>query len=401
MRVLALFSWYLPRHNAGAEWMAHSMLRGLVARGHRCDVALSVPGRLGTVAQIDIDGVHVHRRRANVPALVAAADVIVTQIESTPAAARVARRNGKPLVQLLHNDFDISRAYLELGASLAVFNSEWMAESFGYSGPHLVVRPPVFADDYRTTPGEAITLVNLYPPKGSPTFWALAERMGDRAFIGVRGGYGPQLERRLPNVELFDHTPEIRTAYGRTRILLMPSEYESWGRVGVEAMASGIPVIAHPTPGLRESLGPAGIFVDRGDIDGWERAIRKLDSPRAYRAASKRALKRSAELDPSEDLARWAHTIEAIGGHTVQETTETIVTTSPAPAPRARGRRIASERLYQSFPDGRRVLVAAKGQPIPDGFEVDGVVEASNNEPPVETTARTAPRSNAARRKRS
>jgi len=69
----------------------------------------------------------------------------------------------------------------------------------------------------------------------------------------------------------------------------MPSEYESWGRVGVEAMASGIPVIAHPTPGLQESLGDAGVFVDRNDIDGWERAIRRLLTPRAYGTASKKA----------------------------------------------------------------------------------------------------------------
>ncbi len=93
--------------------------------------------------------------------------------------------------------------------------------------------------------------------------------------------------------------------YARTRILLVPSEYESWGRVGVEAFAAGIPVIAHPTPGLTESLGTAGIFANRRDIDAWEQAINGLLKPRAYTAASKKAKARAAELDPTADLERW------------------------------------------------------------------------------------------------
>ncbi|MBQ1163612.1 glycosyltransferase, partial [Streptomyces sp. A73] len=72
--------------------------------------------------------------------------------------------------------------------------------------------------------------------------------------------------------------------YGRTRVLLMPRSYESWGRAGCEALASGIPVEAHPTPGLCESLGEAGVYVDRNDLDGYEAVLRKLlEDPAEYR----------------------------------------------------------------------------------------------------------------------
>jgi hypothetical protein len=66
----------------------------------------------------------------------------------------------------------------------------------------------------------------------------------------------------------------------------MPSDYESFGRVAMEAAASGIPTIAAPTPGLRECLGDAGTFVELDNVDGWERAIRALLDPDAYRAAA-------------------------------------------------------------------------------------------------------------------
>ena len=93
-------------------------------------------------------------------------------------------------------------------------------------------------------------------------------------------------------------------------VLLMPSIAETWGRTGIEAMCFGIPVIAHPTPGLRESLGDAGIFVDRNDLAGWVGAIRSLDDPDEYARRSAAALARVAELDTAADLDRFADYVE-------------------------------------------------------------------------------------------
>lgn len=64
--------------------------------------------------------------------------------------------------------------------------------------------------------------------------------------------------------------------WSRTKVLLIPSNYETYGMVGVEAIASGIPTIAHPTDGLCESLGDAGWFIPRDDVDEWQRVIELL-----------------------------------------------------------------------------------------------------------------------------
>lgn len=310
MRILAMVHLAPPRHCAGAEMMLVSMLRALVERGHSVDMLLSRPTL--DAEPYDLHGITVRPRvgKSDPFRHIPAADVVVTHLENTPRAVILSRQFGVPFVIVEHNDSDTSRAWAVADAAALVLNSEWMADTFGRPANGLIVRPPVLAGDYVTTPGEKVTLVNLCEEKGGALFARLAERMPDVEFLGVVGAYNRQIIPDLPNVEIREHGTDMRAVYGSTRLLLMPSSYESWGRVGVEAMHSGIPVIAHPTPGLRESLGPAGAFFDREDVDGWEAAIRRLLRPRAWRTASHAALARAAELDPTEDLNRWCDAVE-------------------------------------------------------------------------------------------
>ncbi|WP_435595864.1 glycosyltransferase family 4 protein [Streptomyces albogriseolus] len=315
-----------PQHNAGAEHMLVSMLRPLVERGHDVQVWLSRYGKAHEV--YDYRGIRVVplEARLDFPTAVRQADVLVSHLECVPSTSALARGYGKPVVVLCHNTHRPTFRDMAAGnTALAVYNSQWMqaeAELFFAEYPKsvrpgagIIVRPPVFADEYATKPGKAITLVNCNAEKGGRVLDALARRMPDQPFLAVKGAYGEQILPDLPNVEVLDHVDgaDMRErVYARTRVLLMPSSYESWGRAGVEALASGIPVVAHPTPGLCESLGEAGVFVDRSDVDGYEAVLRKLLQPAEYRLASKRAKARSAELDPTVELAAWCDAVEAL-----------------------------------------------------------------------------------------
>ncbi|MFJ6073703.1 glycosyltransferase family 4 protein [Streptomyces sp. NPDC093065] len=316
-----------PQHNAGAEHMLVSMLRPLVERGHDVSVWLSRYGKARKPYAYQGIRVVPVEARLDFATAVRQADVLVSHLECVPSTSALARGYGRPVAVICHNTFRPTfRDMAAGGTALAVYNSEWMraeADLFFSEYPkavrppaEIVVRPPVVAAEYATKPGSAVTLINCNEAKGGRVLEALAKRMPEQQFLAVRGAYGEQvLPDHLPNVEVVEHVDGAgmrEQVYGRTRVLLMPSSYESWGRAGVEALASGIPVVAHPTPGLCESLGEAGIFVDRSDVDAYEAVLRKVLQPSEYRLASKRALARSAELDPTVELGAWCDAVEAL-----------------------------------------------------------------------------------------
>lgn len=334
MRVLALAHQYVPHHCAGAETMLHSMLRALVRRGHEVDLSLSRQSG----QPYEVDGVRVHPLvdKRDPFKWLRGADILVSHLENSVRAAFLGEWNNTPVALIHHNTMPVTKETLTTPSArvdLVAVNSEWMAADLAgwlrnQRAPQprtVVVRPLVDPEEYGTTPGDRVTLVNLRRMdrnpdgtsmgKGAEMFWALAQRMPNVRFLGVKGAYGNQMIQDLPNVEILEHMPHdaIRDkVLARTRVLLMPSSYESWGRIGTEALCSGIPVVAHPTPGLRENLGDAGIFIDRNDVDGWCRALQTLAMPGPYGAAAKRALARAEQLRPEEDLARWCDAVEQV-----------------------------------------------------------------------------------------
>lgn len=92
-------------------------------------------------------------------------------------------------------------------------------------------------------------------------------------------------EKRFEIIET-DHKsmPDI---YNKADVFTLASKpYESFGIVLIEAMASGLPVVATNDPIRREIVGDAGLFVDPTDTDAYAKAIEKAlntdwgDTPR-------------------------------------------------------------------------------------------------------------------------
>lgn len=304
-RIAVLAHYYLPAHRAGAEIMLHELLKPLAARGHEVTV-------WATDEETDavVDGIAV---RAGTPDHVDA-DVVISHLKSVPAARQLARAARARLVQVVHSAAPWVARDVRSGADLVVANSSHVARGLRPRGRHLVVHPPVDPARHRTAPGGMVTLVNPIPAKGSEVFYDLARRMPDVDFLAVEGGYqhSEQVREGLPNVVWQPQTDNMAAdVWARTRVLLMPSEEESYGLAAVEAACSGIPTIAHPTPGLKEALGDGGVFVDRSDTDAWETALRNLLGD-GWEAASKAALGVVDRLETEAEVAAWMEAIESL-----------------------------------------------------------------------------------------
>lgn len=296
--------------------MLHAMCKALTKAGHEVVVWATVLPE--APPYYEYEGVPVYATnvvygRQQIKAW--SPDVIISHHDNTQRAARISQQTGIPFVFLMHNDFLANQDLLNLNPSLTVFNTNWIRDKFGHVVDNsIVIHPPVWADEHRTTPGDHITLVNLNEHKGSMIFYEMARRFPDKKFLGVVGGHGDQIiNDAIPNVTIQPQTADMKNdVWAKTRILMMPSIYESYGMAGVEALASGIPVLATPTPGLRESQGPFGEFLDRGDLNAWEKALQRLSDPKEWKAASVLAKKRSQELDPAPELDRWVKAVERL-----------------------------------------------------------------------------------------
>ena len=253
-------------------------------------------------------------------------DLIICQLDVLNEVLLLAK--GKPIIWIMHNTF--KHISIEENERVGViYNSETAKGMKPLPNDSFVLPPPIDYYYYNGSTGEYITLINCNENKGGKIFHEIANRMPSHKFLQVKGSYGTQYVSTddtqpvinmdneavtyglgmLPNVTVIENTHDIREVYKMTRILLMPSDYESWGMTATEAMCSGIPVICSHAFGLKENVGKNGIFVERNNIESWMKEIFKLDGKKEYQSASDIARKRAIELGSKEKLEKLKHWI--------------------------------------------------------------------------------------------
>ena len=222
------------------------------------------------------------------------------------------------------------------------------------------VRPIMLQDEIKFNDrgnlptGDCITLINANVMKGTALFLELASRFPDKKFLGVRPYYAiVKVPEKQPNIEWIDIQDDIRNVLRRTRVLLVPSKYESWGRVAFEAMYNGIPVLyskpmdeSNPerrasgtTEGMEEWITDSQFKCDYFNIDEWINVIHGLDDPTTYKIYSEKAYERTYGMDVFHDVDDLERKIVDYGiqfAPKVQTTPQTSVSTLSSGIPTLR-----------------------------------------------------------------
>ncbi|MFE3146566.1 glycosyltransferase family 4 protein [Streptomyces sp. NPDC059218] len=329
MRVLAFLPVFGRALPTGAFVTSHEYVRGLVTAGHTVHVVTTIkePGEARHESGVRVWPLRDWRRalRAVRP------ELLISHHGDRKAARIVAQAVSIPHLLMVHGmaeDQDLRTP------SLAWFPSEACRDHYAdYHGQAFVLPPPIDPGRYRTNPGSMVTLNGSTVAKGADVLAQVAERMPQTRFLVVRAA-GHTAGPLPPNVVVADRT-DPRHVYARTRVLLMPSTTESYGRAGVEAMLSGVPVLAAPLPGIREALGDAATYIPREDVGRWVAELRRLASPAAYAAASARCRAHADGLDYAGNLRAFEAACRSLRPRQARPPGLAV---RPPPAPR-RGRR--------------------------------------------------------------
>jgi len=150
----------------------------------------------------------------------------------------------------------------------------------GFPAERIVVKPNFVDPDPGVGThlgGFALYAGRLSPEKGIDTLLSAWEKLGPRIPLKILGtgpleGKVQEHIRRLPGVEHLSHRSltavyeVMKDAY----VLVFPStQYETFGRVAVEAFATGLPVIASRRGTMAELIdhGRTGLLFDPGNAD--------------------------------------------------------------------------------------------------------------------------------------
>ena len=249
------------------------------------------------------------------------ARIAIGQSELSLPTVHAARAAGAISIINVHAPPKYGRSIREavVMADYAIYNTDTSALQWG-EPEAIVVHPPISPlPEKLALTGDAYTCLSSLRNKGVEIILSLAKMYPNKRFIIVRSPaeptHGlPDLEERaakLPNVELHPRVQpeEVYKYFEQTRILLVPSMYETYGMSAIEAAGYGIPCVHVDTPHVREGIGDAAVLVSPLNLEETANGIDLIESN--YKAYSEAARTRAEWLHvrQTQELKKFAEFI--------------------------------------------------------------------------------------------
>jgi len=284
-------------------WVGISVLRdAIVALGHEVNIISRPPNvsRLGfnirirktlrslqadAVVGFDLDGVFAPRGLRHIAAI---KGVLADEAKHERGVNRIMLAT-ESLLERRH----VRRADRVITSS--DYSAGQIAKFYGIDRDKIAVVPePIDLDAWQHALSEApreegppriLTVAHLYPRKGVDTLLRAFANISTNATLRIVGA-GPErnrLEHLAQTLDLTDrihflgHLPfaALVAEYRNATIFALPTEQEGFGIVFLEAMASGLPIIAARVAAVPEVVAD-GLLVDSGDESALTESIERL-----------------------------------------------------------------------------------------------------------------------------
>ena len=308
MKILLSPGIYLPHQRAGSEIYLHRVVSYLMSKGHEVKAVTRCP------ENYTFEGIQVYKAKDNYKEchndLWDWADLVFCQLSGTYYAMNKQRLKAKKVINFAHNNVGYPQVNIRPNV-YTVYNCENTKRELNYNQETYTLYAPIDYRDYSIDRADAeyVTLINHNENKGGQILIEIAKRMPKVKFLAVQGGYYHQIkDEKVRNIKYVPLIDDVRKYLAMTRVLIAPSEYESYGMAQIEALCCNIPVICSDILGFRDSVSDAGIFVDRNNIQGWIDAISNIDTIQT----KKTPLERAKELDPVKELPKFENWLNKI-----------------------------------------------------------------------------------------
>ena len=335
----------------GTEFDVRTMLTHLARRGYKC-IHIGYSGaadRGGAHRTFEQEGVEVvyfegvspnisarlsDSRAAALKALkdtISSNDILITIFLPELEAWRIAREAGAKVIQkyaIVEDGYD-PKEWKDL-VDLHVFNSDfccrwWMDR--GLEGFNMVIHPEIdierSSSEYMIEDG-CIGLVHPSRHKGLEIVEGLARAFRDEKFLSV-GGWSVKESKEGPGgalIEYTGHIEDISEFYKRLKVLLVPTQdehTETFGRIVLEGMCHGIPVIASDKDGLPEAADGAAVLVkDYDRLHDWVSALRDMLEEGNLKRYHERSLLRADRYNLRLLITRWEIAFNVLGGSRIE-----------------------------------------------------------------------------------
>jgi hypothetical protein len=313
MSLVAFLHGYPPFWSMGGETSTHRTLR--TVPGSMVFTNTPTTYRLDGVKVMPIEGVSYSNMIVDAESV--GASVLFGHSVLSQETMRAAKRMKLPSILAVHAPprygTDLRRAWNS--ATVRLYNTE-VARREWKDRSGLLLHPPVgVMRTWSALTGsrhDALTITSSLTNKGASRVLALAALRPGQRFIVVESPAHPthgdpgfwEAAEKLPNVEVWPrlHPDEMHRLWAETRILLVPSRYETYGMAAMEAAWHGIPSVHVDTPHVREGIGTAARLLTTTRVEELDDAVSEIEydytawSDRAFQRASTLAQRESDEL---------------------------------------------------------------------------------------------------------